>query len=41
MKKAIADRKASQVDSLKRLDAAVQDIKTNPQRRKVEQRRIE
>jgi len=39
MRKAIADSKASQVESLKRLDIAVQDAKTTRQRRREEQRR--
>jgi len=38
MKKVIAERKASQVESLKRLDIAVQDSKTTRQRRREEQR---
>jgi len=41
MKKAIADRKASQVKALKVLDAAVQDSQPNRQRRMAEQRRTE
>jgi len=38
MKKAIADRKVSQVESLKRLDIAVQDAKTTRRKRREEQR---
>ena len=41
MKKAIADRKASQVNSLKVLDAAVKETQANRQARRVEQRRTE
>lgn len=40
MKKIIADRKASQVDSLKRLDIAVQESRTTRQKRMEEQRRM-
>jgi len=39
MKKIIADRKASQVNTLKRLDIAVQDSQATRRRRMVEQRR--
>ena len=41
MKQAIADRKASQVNSLKRLDTAVKDARTSRQTRRAEQRRTE
>jgi len=41
MKKAIADRKASQVSSLKRLDIAVIESRTTRQERKAEQRRTQ
>lgn len=41
MKKEIADRKASLENTLKRLDAAVQDSRTTRQRRMAEQRRTE
>ena len=39
MKKIIADRKVSQVNTLKRLDAAVKDSLTNRRKRMAEQRR--
>ncbi|MBA7648896.1 hypothetical protein ES703_56686 [subsurface metagenome] len=39
MKKAIADRKASQVNSLKVLDAAVKESRASRQTRREEQRR--
>jgi len=41
MRKAIADRKVSQVNSLKRLDTAVKESQSNQQRRRAEQRRTE
>ena len=41
MRKAIADRKVSLVNSLKVLDAAVKDSKANRQKRMEEQRRQE
>jgi hypothetical protein len=41
MKKAIADRKASQEKSLNRLDTAVQESRANRQKRTGEQRRTE
>jgi len=41
MKKAIADRKASQVKALKVLDKAVQDSQVNRQKRRAKQRRTE
>jgi len=41
IKKAIAERKASQVNSLKVLDNAVKESRTNRQRRMAEQRRTE
>lgn len=41
MKKAIADRKSAQAYSLKHLEAAVKESRTNRQRRMVEQRRTE
>jgi len=41
MKKAIADLKASQVNTLKRLDTAVKESRLNRQKRMAEQRRTE
>jgi len=41
IKKAIADRKASQVNTLKRLDTAVKESKANRHRRMAEQRQTE
>ena len=41
MRKAIADRKISQVDSLKRLDKAVQANRANRRKRMAEQHRTE
>jgi len=41
MRKAIADRKVSQVNSLKRLDTAVKESRSNRQKRMAEQHRTE
>ena len=41
MKKAIADRKASQANTLKVLDAAVKESRTNRRKDKAEQYRTE
>jgi len=41
MKKGIAERKTNQVNSLKRLDTAVKESRTNRRTRMAEQRRTE
>lgn len=41
MKKAIADRKAGQVNSVKRLDAAIKESRASRQTRREEQRRYQ